>query len=665
MKSKKSFFKRAVIKQDFRQHGWISIVYFLGLVFTVPLGLLQLASQEFIIFADYDTYLKINTEIQVFLYFSIPVAAALLLFRYIQSESSVDMIHSLPIRRETLYVSHIISGLLLLIVPIILTAIITFFVTNSIDGFAGILTISDLLTWTGLSILLTCMMFAFPVAVGFITGMTTAQAILTYVFLFLPLGMVALVSYNLSYLLFGFTPIFIEDKLMYLSPFVRFIENWGESDPYTMLELIIYIGITILSLVLGLIFYRYRQLERATEVLAFSFMKPIFKYGVTFCAMILGGSYFSASGSLNWSWIIFGYITGALIGYTAAEMILQKTWRILNLRFFTGIAIYSVVFIAILFSIKTDLFNYETKLPRMDQIEKVYFGESYHLQELTNNNVNPYSDSKLYIQDIRNLHEEIIQQRDFVEEQKDAQIQKHSAVFVYQLNNGKELKREYLIPVDALQEKLKPVLEAKDYKVNLPEFSQIQREDVINIQIVPYGPSHQYNPVTITDEKEISDFRKAIEADILSQSLEDIVGTTAPWAYIEIGYKQDNSDTPHMYEGYSVNWKKSFTSTTKWLEDHGYLENTRIDETDITNAEVTYVPTNPQEDIYMPEVIYERGQKHVTITEKETLSTIIYHFSEYSEENVYYVKLTLTDGNVWYGSIPTEYVPEDAKNQIQ
>lgn len=668
MKSKKSFFKPAVIKQDFRQHGWVSIVYFLGLLFAVPLGILQLASQEYILFTDYDNYLKVNTEIQVLLYFSIPVAAALLLFRYIQSESSVDMMHSLPIRRETLYVSHIISGLLLLIVPIMITAIITFFVANSIEGFDGILTFSDLLTWTGLTILLTCMMFAFPVAVGLITGMTTAQAILTYVFLFLPIGLVSLVSYNLSYLLFGFTPIFIEDKLMYLSPFIRFIENWGESEPYSMIELIIYTGITILSFVLGLVFYRYRQLERATEVFAFSFMRPIFKYGVTFCAMILGGTYFSVSGTLNWNWIIFGYIIGALIGYTAAEMILQKTWRIFHLRFLTGFAVYSIVFVAILFSIKTDVFNYETKLPRMDQIEEVYFGESYYLQELEDSDIDidPYSDSKLYIQDIRNLHEEIIQQKDFIEKQKDnIHLHQLSAIFVYRLNNGEELKREYQIPVNTLQDELKPILEASDYKMNLPEYLQLQRDDVINIQVVPYGPSNQHNPVMITDEKEISEFKKAIEKDFLSQSADDVVSTATPWAFIEMGYKPTNSDTNYMLEGYMVDWKKSYTHVTKWLEEHDYLEKARVDEDDITKAEVTYVPHNSQEDVFMTEEIYESGEKHATISDKETLSTIIYHFSEYSEENMYYVKLTLTDGNVWYGSIPTQHLPEDIKSQVQ
>ncbi len=665
MKLKKSFYKPAVIKQDLRQHGWISIVYLLGLLFTVPLGLLQLASRDYINFSDYENYFKINTDVQVLLYFSFPVAAALLLFRYIQSESSVDMVHSLPIRRETLYFSHIFSGLILLITPIILTAIITFFVSNSIEEFNGILTISDLLAWTGLITLLTCMMFAFPVAVGFMTGMTTAQAILTYVLLFLPIGMAALVSYNLAFLLFGFTPFFIEEKMTYLSPFLRFVGIWGESNPYSVIELVIYTGITILSFGIGLVLYRFRHLERATEVIAFTFMKPIFKYGVTFCSMMLGGTYFSASGTLNWNWMIFGYITGALIGFTASEMILQKTWRILHLRFYTGFVVYSVVFVAILFSIKIDLFQYETKLPKMDQIEEVYFGDRYNLQELKRNNVDPYSVSKLYIQDIRNLHEEIIEQREFIEKQQDTHLNKISEVIVYRLKNGQEFKREYQLPIDAFQEELKPIMEAKDYKITLPEFSQLQREDVMTIRVVPYGPSNQHNQITITDEKEIAELRKAIEKDFLSQSIDDIVSASTPWAYIEMDYKQQNREEPKTVEGHIIDWKKSYHTISSWLDEHGYLDNARIDEDDITKAEVAFIPNKGQEDIYMSEEIYQLGEKHATITEKDTLAKLIYHFSEYSEENVYYIKLTLTDGNVWYGSVPNQHIPKEIKKQIQ
>jgi ABC-2 type transport system permease protein len=665
MKSRKSFYKNAVIKQDFRQFGWISLVYLVSLLFSLPLGLLQIASRKYVIFSDYKNYLMVNPEIQIVLYFAVPVAAGLLLFRYIQNEASVDMVHSLPIKREVLYFSHVISGLLLLIVPIIITAVITYFVTNTIEEFSGILTITDLLSWIGIVTLLTCMMFSFSIAVGFITGMSTVQAILTYILLFLPIGMVTMVTYNLSFLLFGFTTAFIEEQLMYLSPFLRFVGSWGEPQPYSTLEIMIYLIFTVLFFGIGLVLYKLRQLERATDVIAFPFLKPIFKYGVTFCSMILGGSYFSATGDLNWNWIIFGYIIGALIGYTVAEMVLLKTWRILRLHFFTGFIVYSVIFIAVLLGIKTDLINYEANLPKMEQIEEVYFGNKYDMQELIRNDIDPFSNNKLYIQDVRNLHEEIIHQKAFIESQQHSDINKVQGFITYRMKNGKQFTREYQLPADALQKDLTPVMESEGYIVNKPEFFQLQREDILNMRINPVGPGHHTNTITISDKKEIEEFRRVLEKDILSQSIEDIVSPATPWAYIDIEFKRSNNEE-HFFDGYSIDWKKSYDNVTKWLDEHGYLEDARIDVNDIKEAELTIVnPQNQAEEMFSPEEYYQTGQKHATITDKESLTSIIRHFTEYSSDHTYYVKLILKDGNEWYGSIPDKYLTDQMKEQIK
>lgn len=659
MKSKKSFFKNGIIKQDFRQHGWISIVYFICLMFAIPLELMQLATRDYVVFEDYKNYLYVNTDLQILFLFTIPVAAGLLLFRYLQNEASVDMIHSLPIRRVTLYVSHIISGLILLLVPIVLMSCVTFFVTQSIEEFHSILTPSELLSWTGIITLLTCMLFFATVAVGMMTGMSSAQAILTYIFFFLPIGMVTMVSYNLSFLLFGFSSIFIDEKLTYLSPFLRFVEIWNTKDPFSILEISIYTIIVICSFFIGLGLYKARQLESATDVIAFPFLKPIFKYGVTFCSMTLGGSYFSVAGTLNWSWIIFGYISGALIGYVCAEMILQKTWRIFHYRVFTGFIGYSIIFIIILFCIKTDLINFEKKLPRMDQISEVYFGDKYQMQELLSDDIEVYSDSKLYIQDVRNLHEYIIGQQDLVEAQTDEKYRQYM-VIAYRLNDGRTFIREYRLPVQLMKEKLTPVMEADSYKKILPEYTQLQ-ENILSIKIVPNGPV--VTQVMLTDQKEIEEFSSAIEKDLLSQTLDDLVQSTSPWGYIEISSKATVEE--HLYEGYHIEWKKSFDKTTKWLDEHGYLDDARINIEDLLKAEITKVNLPKDLEYYQPEEIFNSGEQFSTITDKELLSNALEQFTEYSEEHTYYIKFTLKDGNEWYGSIPDEDVPTDIKDKLK
>lgn len=663
MKSKKSFFKSGLIKQDIRQHGWIGIIYFLFLLFAVPLELMQMASRDYIIFSDYKNYLYINTELQVLILFSIPVAAGLLLFRYLQNEASVDMIHSLPIRRITLYISHIISGLLLLLIPIFLTSIVTFFVTSSIPEFQSILSLSELLSWTGLIILLSIMMYLFTVAVGMLTGMSSAQAILTYIFLFLPIGMATMVSYNLSFLLFGFSPIAIEENLVYLSPFLRFIDTWTTTDPFSSLELVIYMIITVCLFFVGMGLYKARQLESATDVIAFPFLKPVFIYGVTFCSMIVGGTYFSATSTLNWNWIIFGYISGAIIGYVAAEMILQKTWRIFHYRIFTGFICYSILFAFILISIKTDLIQFENKLPRMDQISEVYYGNKYEMQELLSKDEDIFSDSKLYIQDVRNLHEAIIDQQQHIESLTDDEKYQEKVVISYHLNSGKSFTREYSLPVDLMKDKLKSVMEAESYKKNLPQY-KLLREDILSIKFIPNGPITKQ--VLITDQEEIKQLRNVIENQLLKQTLDDLTDQTTPWGYIEFSYQKADKNQ-QSFEGISVDWKKSYHEISKWLEEHGYLDDARVNSDDLVNAEVTKITSkkNRNEEVYSPDEIFKSGEQYFTITDKDVLTEALERFTEYPEEQTYLIKFRLKDGNEWYGSFSDEQVPDEIRDLFQ
>ena len=86
--------------------------------------------------------------------------------------------------------------------------------------------------------------------------------------------------------------------------------------------------LTIILYGVSLYLYKKRKTESASEAIAFSKLRTIFKYGVTFCTMLFGGVYFSAVQSNSFIWMIFGYIIGAIIGYYIAEMVLQKTWRV-------------------------------------------------------------------------------------------------------------------------------------------------------------------------------------------------------------------------------------------------------------------------------------------------------------------------------------------------
>src|SRR5665648_757198 len=53
-----------------------------------------------------------------------PVLTAVVVFRYLQSASSTTMMHSLPFSRYKLYNSNLLSGLIMVITPILLNGLI-------------------------------------------------------------------------------------------------------------------------------------------------------------------------------------------------------------------------------------------------------------------------------------------------------------------------------------------------------------------------------------------------------------------------------------------------------------------------------------------------------------------------------------------------------------
>ena len=138
MKSKTSFINKGILHNDFKRYGWMGVVYLLAWLSAVPLQLVMISSRPEIIKVHYtaSTYLRVfefnNSPLSLFLLLMAPVLAGLLIFRYLQTGKAADLEHSLPIRRETLYNTHLLSGLVLLLFPVMITALVTWAVITGL-----------------------------------------------------------------------------------------------------------------------------------------------------------------------------------------------------------------------------------------------------------------------------------------------------------------------------------------------------------------------------------------------------------------------------------------------------------------------------------------------------------------------------------------------------
>lgn len=656
MKSKISFFNSGLIKQDIKQHGWLGIVYLIGLIFAVPLQLIMLNNADSRRMVDLKTFFEMAMEIQAFFVFTIPILAGIFLFRYLQTKESVDMMHSLPIKRESLYMNHILSGFLLLIIPVWLTVVITAIVMNVIE-LPNTLTTSDLLWWGLIFSVFTFLTFIISVFSGMITGMSIAQGILTGIFLFLPVGLVSLVSYHLNIFLYGYSESFITgSRIDKLSPVIR-IADIRFGDPFSSTELVVYLLLILLFAVFSYLLYKYRHLEAATQTIAFWQMRPIFKYGVGFCTLLVVGAYFASAQNHENGWLIFGYIVGATIGFYGAEMVLQKTWRIFSMKILKEFIGYTVVVVLLFVIVKTDAIGFETKVPSSDEIQGIYFGDSaYQLRDQMTNNKDIFSNDKNYIDNIRELHEYIASEQP--SDDNAYSFFNRSMVIAYKLKNEDLLVREYVLPIDELDRYMKPVMEAPQYKYDRYNLQKLE-ESVDRITITPSAPTSKR--VVIADPQEIKELKQILKTEILNETYEEMIDNRRSWASIHL-LMPDN-------ERINFEWRKGYTNLENWLAEKGYLSEARIFAEDIASIEIIeYTSKDRTESMHpFPEQIFskaEPSQQAIEITKQEVIKEVLYQFSDYGI-GTYYVKFMTVHGNHFYGMLTEKNVPLSVKELLE
>ncbi len=649
MKSKTSFFNRGVIKQDLRQHGWVSLLFFVGLFVLFPLQFLMAASSEDNSYHSLKSIFAVGFELNAAAAIGVSIGAGIFLFRYLMAKDSADMVHSLPIRRGGLYISHAASGFLLLLVPVWLNAFATALILLSADV-SPQLGLLDVLEWGGVMTMISLFTFLFTVFVGMLTGMSVAQGILTVIFMFLPGALALLISYQLKIFLYGFSERYIStSQVENWSPIARFVSIRPEN-LLAPAELAAYISLAVLFFFAGYLLYKNRSIETATQPLAFPFLRPIFLAGVTFCATLLGGTYFSEYQRYDTFWLIFGYLFGAAAGYLAAYMILQKSWRVFQLRTAAGFAGYAAAIALLLFSVQTDVFGYEANVPAADEIAGVYLGEDvYQMHQKEAESRSVFSDDRQYIQAVRTLHEQITARQP---EASGHPSGLRPVFIVYKMKDGEKIAREYSFPRDMFQYELKPILEARPYKQDRFALHQLDKPvDKITIQ-----PAERYGKgVTIVDQKEISAVKALLKREILSLSVDEMNDKRKRWGDIEFLFTNDNRQ--------QYVFAKTYDELERWLADKGYLEKARVNAEEVASIDIFELKgtlnRNQPEPLEKKFEEYSSRKDTVKIEEKQLIEEALLLYSDPYEapDSKYGVKFTLKDGMRFIGVFADENLP--------
>ncbi|WP_163536630.1 hypothetical protein [Gracilibacillus sp. YIM 98692] len=598
MQSKTSYFKKELLKQGFKSSGWIGIAYFLALLLILPLQIFMMYTEDSLDnsrnYNHIDHLFEVNSEFQLVLLFIIPVIAGIFTFRFMQVKGSADFMASLPLKRGNLFNQQFLIGYILMVVPLSVITIILLVMQGMMDvGY--IYSYADISKWLLITFVYQSFIYVFTVLIGVLTGISAVQAGLSYIFLLFPAGIIALVIINLEMLLKGFyVGFFWEEEVAKYSPLLDAIQIYEDDISY--LRLGVYIVLTIITYVLAKLFYQIRYVESASQALAFPKLKPIFKFGVTLCFMLLGGAYFGLMQSKLIGWILFGYLFGAFIGYLLAEMLIQKTWRVFH--YWKGFLAYIGVSFIVILTVILDLYGYEGRVPEADQIESVFInngGYSYYYREDLEESDLPTITDRETIRYVTTLHE-VLADSDQTELQR-RRIFKPDSVniqFIYFLENGQKLKRKYFVPsTESMREYFQPLYESEGYKEIQESWLFEEELEVSQINI------HGYEDVKeVYDDQLIEQITEAMKKDYLTASFDELNKNTYRSASLEFINSREQKH-------YHMPLKPSYQNTMELLESSELDDHVILEVEDLTRVavkqglnnrnEIYELPTMPKE----------------------------------------------------------------------
>ncbi len=472
MTSKTSLFNKSIFFNHMRRLWWGSLLYFVLLVLMLPV---QISMSDYSYYLEnmrnnnlsFDSILyrsDISSLVLVLLIF-VPTLVGLLLFRYLHVKKQAAMLHSLPVTRKSLYITTVISGLALQYIPIVLNGIILI-CYSAFGGYGSLMPLESVFLFIGMQLLFTAVLFSIAVFFGILTGNTILQVVFTYASYLLPIGACTAISYLLSLTLFGY-----QDDLSAFEPILTQVPIFkvqdGLRNRLDWTDILIQVGVAAVLYLAAYLFYRRRHAETAGDAISFEWLKPVFKYLVTFCVCLLALTYGAALKSEIGTTAVVLFLVGGILAYFGSEMLMRKTFKVF--RRWKGLAVFLALLCVLGIGIHTDIMGYENYQPELSEIASASYGSDVINKALSDMGIQAEGEvtDPSAIQKILDVHRAIFENEIAVSDPKaglaDSSRLNYRRVN-YRLKNGKIIARDYRLDETVIAETLKPLYSDMEYK---------------------------------------------------------------------------------------------------------------------------------------------------------------------------------------------------------
>ncbi len=474
MKSKKSCFNLTIFKKNIGKCWPVWSLYLLILLIAGPIlmGLgFQRAERYYAnpVGSKFN-FMSIGLQPMVILWviFFFALLVALVVFHYLNNSRSANMMHAFPVDRNELFVTNVLSGLFMLIAPVLITFVLdlTICLTFHMPGLINVL------YWALYAIGIAFILYSFAVFCVFLAGHSLAVIFYYFLLHFL----YALVHFLMSLLisLFGFglnvSDIVQEgDFWICLSPMLFLTQNLGISYHYSVehretymdgfalvggAEIACFLIVAVVFYFLSWRMYRRRKIELAGDMVAIPFVRPVMRWLIGFVTgTLLGylGYYFFRIAGVNikkTGLLVLILIIG-FVGYMITQMLIVKSFKVFKKAFWLeGLAFLAtlmIVFTGSYFSAKL----IEKRSPRMEDIQYATIDLNYQVRLEGKD-----------IEQINDIMKQIIDNRSRIERDPyDESEQGMNSVYIYinyHMKDGSDQDRNYSIYIN---EASKPIID--------------------------------------------------------------------------------------------------------------------------------------------------------------------------------------------------------------
>ena len=380
-----------------------------------------------------------------------PLCAACV-FGYLHKSRSSNMLHAFPVTRDSLFMSNLLSGLAMFVLPWLGVCLVTLFLFLSNGIHLGLLLATFVIGTLEF-------LFFFAVAVfSMLLCGKTVYGILIYLFLQVGLGLMELlIMATIEPFLYGievgYTMLCDYLPLIYAldHPAIEVVSKHPVELCYNWGMLAILGGLGIGFLALAWLLYRKRHMEHCGDPIAYPRIQPVVLVVVSLFISLALGLFITAitfAGGVsaeNAMGMHIAMLVGGFIGFFGVEMLLRKTTRVFKKKTFIGYGLFALVLSLGMLCVRFDWLNIVCYVPESDCVVVEFSNTPIYYGDYISSGERFVLTDKEAIAELRAIHQKIVDNRETAETYSYTKLNRFGLRLTYTTKTGAKIVRNYYL----------------------------------------------------------------------------------------------------------------------------------------------------------------------------------------------------------------------------